>query len=160
MVRDVPVDALTRLSTDDSRLEALTIFLHATRFLAGTTLMWLNQVFLSHRLCFPIVGTWLYDWQQLYRWSLYFVLVVVEAFETVTVLVAELLIGVALAVEFDAFAVFAIACFDCLKHWKMIFYMDFYYEVGSRPALKILLLLEFLPTHNINLKDIGELENR
>jgi|JI6StandDraft_1071083.scaffolds.fasta_scaffold07895_4 hypothetical protein len=38
--------------------------------------------------------------------------------------------------------------------------MDFYYEVGSRHALKVLLLLEFCPHLKVNLKELSQLENR
>lgn len=38
--------------------------------------------------------------------------------------------------------------------------MDFYYEVGSRPALKILVLLEYCPAVEVLHKDIASLENK
>lgn len=40
------------------------------------------------------------------------------------------------------------------------FNMDFYYEVGDRRALKVLLLLEFCPQLKVQLKELGELEGR
>jgi hypothetical protein len=38
--------------------------------------------------------------------------------------------------------------------------MDFYYEVGSRPSMKILVLLEFCPNLKVSLKDLTQLDNK
>jgi hypothetical protein len=78
---------------------------------------------------------------------------VVEALHAVAVLVAVLLVGVAVAVELDALAVLAVAGAS-RPRIILISAMDFYYEVGARPAHQgAPVYLSSAPYLKVNLKD-------